>query len=175
MKNYSELHQALGDLLADHSLAEVHGLLTGLRCSGSRASHSEMTDQISAQFMSSPSGAQRQVIETLVADIDTALRDSDLGFQVMIPADNTPVSERTASLAQWCTGFLAGFGLSGRFQESELGEEVRELLADLSRISVLDEEIPEDDDNEADFTEIVEYVRMSAMLIYTECSAGPVH
>ena len=71
--------------------------------------------------------------------------------------------------------FLSGFGVTGCYQDSELSEEVREVLTDLAKISALDLEVPDSDENEGDLLEIIEYVRMSAMMIYLESARKSVH
>ena len=56
-----------------------------------------------------------------------------------------------------------------------MSDDLRELLADLSNIANLDEEVPEDEDNEGDLIEIEEYVRMSALLVFAECAVAVSH
>jgi len=120
-------------------------------------------------------GAELEVLVQLQGEIADSLQDTELGFQPLLPDDEVPVADRTLALGQWCGGFLAGFGLAGRFQEADLSEDLRELLTDLGKIASLDEDIPDDEDNETDLVEIVEYVRMSALLIFTECVSSAVH
>ena len=70
---------------------------------------------------------------------------------------------------------MSGFGVTGRYQESELSEEIREVLTDLAKISALDVEVPNSNENEGDLLEIIEYVRMSAIMLYLESTKKSVH
>ena len=67
------------------------------------------------------------------------------------------------------------FGMTGRYEEGELGQDLREVFEDMVRISALSEEIPEDDDYEGDLVEIGEYVRMAALLAFAECARQELH
>jgi uncharacterized protein YgfB (UPF0149 family) len=165
----------LGSLGVQQGGSEVHGLITGLLAAGAKMKASTVLDTLAEWLEADIDGAEQAVLLQLYEEISTSLLDTDLGFEPLLPDDDDPVAERTLALGQWSSGFLAGFGLTGRFQEADLSDDLRELLADLGKIASLDEEIPDDEDNEADLVEIVEYVRMSAMLIYTECIASAVH
>lgn len=107
--------------------------------------------------------------------ITEGLSDVDFGFQLLLPDDQVGLNSRRQALSDWCRGFLAGFGLTGRFQDAELSEEVQELLRDFGQIAQVEEELPEDDDNESDLTEISEYVRMGAIMCFTDCATKAVH
>ena len=107
--------------------------------------------------------------------IETGLGDEDFGFQLLLPDEEQDINHRRVGLSDWCRGFLTGFGLTGRFQQSELSDEVQELLRDFSQISQVEDDMPEDDDNESDLIEITEYVRMGAIMTFTDCATKAVH
>ena len=155
--------------------SEVHGLVTGLLAAGSKMKAPLVLDTLAEWLETSIEGAEQAVLLQLYEEIVVSLQDAELSFEPLLPDDDDPVAERTLALGQWCSGFLAGFGLAGRFGDADLGEDLRELLSDLGKIAALDDEIPDDEDNETDLVEIVEYVRMSAMLIFTECVARAIH
>jgi uncharacterized protein len=86
----------------------------------------------------------------------------------LLPDDDAPLARRAEALAQWCQGFLYGFGSVAGTQRN-LPAQVDEVLKDLtqiSRASAGDSE-PTDDDEE-DYVEIVEYVRVGAQLVHDE-------
>ncbi|MFT4633196.1 MAG: hypothetical protein ACI8PP_000139 [Candidatus Pseudothioglobus sp.] len=173
--SYIRLIACLRSLGVPQGGSEVHGLITGLLAAGAKMKASMVLDMLAEWLETSIDGAEQAVLLQVYEEISASLQDGDLGFEPLLPDDDEPVAERTSALGQWCSGFLAGFGLAGRFQDADLSDDLRELLTDLGRIASLDEEIPNDEDNETDLVEIVEYVRMSAMLIFTECLASAVH
>jgi hypothetical protein len=65
--------------------------------------------------------------------------------------------------------------MTGRFQQADLEKEVAEVMGDFAQISKLTDEVPEAEENESDLMEISEYVRMSALLVYTECTKRSIH
>ena len=111
-----------------------------------------------------------------------ALRGDELEFAPLLPDDDSPLAERTIAMAQWCQGFLYGFGVSTADQssgqvsgkrDSKLSPEIREVLHDfaqLARATVGEVEPTEEDEN--DYAEIVEYLRVGAQLIHDELQRG---
>ena len=91
---------------------------------------------------------------------------SDFDFSLIIPSDDESIAERVEAVSLWCSGFLSGYGESGRQLSSDDASDVKEALLDLSRIASMSGEVPEGEENESDLTEIVEFVRISTLLIF---------
>lgn len=96
------------------------------------------------------------------------LEDNQLNFMPLLPDDEDPLIARLGSLAEWCSGFLAGFGTSGSRKVEDFNEEVLDALRDIQQISQVDSEIEEEEEGEAAYFEVLEYVRMAALMIFTE-------
>lgn len=159
--------------------SEVHGLITGWICAGSRWDANDREATLSGWLSLDLDKAESRILEDLYRTISEGLVDQEFGFLILMPDDEANVNDRSFAVSAWCSGFLAGFGMTGRYQDSELSEDVSEVLTDLGRIAslstALPEEVPEDEENEADLIEISEYVRMSALLVFTECGQRSVH
>ncbi|MBT4605776.1 MAG: UPF0149 family protein, partial [Thiotrichales bacterium] len=95
------------------------------------------------------------------------LNDAELHFQLLLPEEVSLV-ERTEALAAWCEGFLYGYGIAVANRKENPGETERELLQDLMEISRASFEGEESDEDEMDFIQIVEHIRMGALLLYEE-------
>jgi len=174
---FVSVSESLSGFNSGPNASELHGLLTGWLCAGSNWSESDPPRQLGDWLVGDGDLPQllTQLVSELVAEIYRDLQDPDFGFQLLLPDDELEISLRQKHLSLWCSGFLSGFGMTGRFQESELVDEVAEVFGDLARIAGLDEEVPEDEENEADLMEIGEYVRISALMVFTECANKPVH
>ena len=98
----------------------------------------------------------------------TQLADPDLGFGLLLPDDERPVAERAEALLGWCRGFLGGFGLSAG-EKPPLSDEAREALDDLSKIAASRLAYDDPDGDEAAFVEVAEFVRVAALLLYSDC------
>ncbi|MFT4798997.1 MAG: hypothetical protein ACJAXW_001580 [Candidatus Azotimanducaceae bacterium] len=155
------------------SASEVHGFITGWISSG--AVWDSATEVFEQALETTLQGTLAKAATQTAEDVKTGLADMDFGFQVLLPEDENAINNRRVGLSEWCRGFLSGFGLTGRFQDAELSDEAKELLADFAQISQVDDEIPEDDENESDLTEITEYVRIGAVMIFTDCASKAVH
>lgn len=172
---YSEIQQQLAGEQIDQPAAELHGLVTGWVCAGAQWDQRERLNALHEHYGANVSDAFQDILNRLHASIVSGLRDEGLGFRLLLPADDLPVNARTRAVSDWCGGFLAGFGMTGRYRDDELAGELREVFQDLARIAAISEDVPDDDDNEVDLTEIIEYVRMAALMVFTECAHHAVH
>jgi uncharacterized protein YgfB (UPF0149 family) len=157
--------------------AECHGLLCGLVCRDASRSVGDYLDHLEAmQLLVQPSGALGEIISELFDGTVRQMEDEELGFELWLPSDDEPLEERTIALAQWCSGFMAGLASAGPLDS--LSEEGAEAIEDLQQIARAEisgppgnaEELEED---EAAFVEIVEYVRVVALMMH-EDFRGPV-
>ena len=66
-------------------------------------------------------------------------------------------------------GYTQYLCLSGR--KEDLSEETKQVLRDFANVSAMQadmQDLEDSNDNEADLTELVEYARLSAMMLYSE-------
>lgn len=173
--SFDELKRWSERLGIPHHPSEVHGLIAGWICSGANWQQDSARATLAGWLDASIESADFALLEALHSEALAGLEDDDFGFRIKIPDDAAPLNERTRATSQWCSGFLAGFGMTGRYQEQDLNADISEVFADLQQISRVVDEVPDDDENEADLIEIGEYVRMSALLIFTECANKAVH
>ena len=170
---FEQLDELLSQANAEAGGSEVHGFASGWIASGSSWNNAQVS--FIETFQIEPKPALLETLEEMAKDIETSLADVDFGFGLLLPGESSLINARRQALSNWCRGFLTGFGLTGRFQDAELSEEVQELLRDFAQIAQVNEEIPEDDENESDLTEITEYVRMGAIMSFTDCASKAVH
>jgi len=166
-------------------LAECHGVLCGMICSEDGSSANKFLDYLaSLQLTVEPGTGLYDIMLEAVTSTHDQLDDDDLGFRLWLPDDDQSLDQRTDALAQWCTGFLAGLGMQGNLPD--LSPEASEALEDVQQIAraalsepvgaeesaVTTSETPDAaDPNEEDekaFFEIVEYVRVVALLLREE-------
>jgi yecA family protein len=173
----TELEELLYRIDATMGAAEAHGALCGMLCARGTIELSEWIDHVI--------GEQEQGNDLLhdVVHKMSELHQSTLemvndptgDFKLLLMDDDDPLPERVEALAAWCEGFIYGLAAGGIQEGSELPEDAAELLKDMVEISraghdVDDAGVEESDDNddEAAYMEIEEYVRMGVLLIYEE-------
>jgi len=160
--------------------AECHGSLCGLLCATEMVQGAAWVNQVlNGQWGLSEAEVDpaqqavdaetRDLLLSLYEETAAQLDDPEYGFSPLLPDDDVPMAQRVAALSRWCQGFLLGLGLGGVQEQSGLSEESREVLQDFVEISRLGSgEGGEGDEDETAYAEIVEYVRMAALLIYEE-------
>lgn len=173
---HDELAQSLQQLSMGVGASELHGSLAGYLCAGGRGHRDRWLadlalEELAEAVADSPDRSLfEHVYDVLLVDLD----DPELGFDPLLPDDDCPLEERATALVDWCRGFLGGVGLSGADLSAGLSGELGEVLHDFGRIAAanFDEGDSVEDDEEA-YAEVVEYVRVGALLVRTELSRVP--
>lgn len=157
-------------------LAESHGLLCGLVCRESCGNVGDYLRQLAAmRLVVDPDDALHAALTEAWQSTLAQFDDDEFAFSLWLPDDEEPLEERAVALARWCSGFLAGIGSGG--QLDALSQEAREAIGDLQEIARAELSAPlgdekENEEDEAAYTEIVEYVRVVA-LVLREDFRGP--
>lgn len=166
---------------ADISPTEAHGMLAGLLCGRPdavsevwvRLLYTEsMTESDANALQLSVPEELNQVLDALYQSTSVQLISGDFDFKLLLPADDYPLAERAYALAEWSRGFLFGFGVSDQRSYDSLPDDVSEMLRDYSDIAQLEHQDADagaedgGEDEERAYFELVEYVRMGAMMIY---------
>jgi uncharacterized protein YgfB (UPF0149 family) len=150
-------------------LAECHGLLCGLLCRDSSVTADDFLHNLAAlQLVVSPGAALGSALVEALESTRQQFDDEEMGFVLWLPDDEEPLEERAVALAQWCSGFLTGLASGG--QLGALSTDSKEAIEDLQEIAraVISSSQPTDKEREADegaYTEIVEYVRVVALMM----------
>ena len=184
----SELAFAANAATSELSPAELHGTVCGIQCAKLRVKHQGRTNPVDAEIdedanWADESDARQDDVLPLddylslvgadaVENADALLRfaqiaqeellSDDLRFMPLLPDDESPVELRVEALAEWCAAFLAGFAALGQMTCSE---EEEEILEDLAAISSADIDGLEAEEAERLYAEIVEYIRVTVLLL----------
>jgi uncharacterized protein len=166
--DYVTKAQLLLDNGVDNSLAAIHGLVTGLLCSGNPEADPEDVGQL-LQPPQIFSNLIRKFLQQLANVSKEQLSSPEYEFEPLLPPDENTLPERVVALAEWCDGFTVGFAAAYFLPESRLGAEVREILADFAQFAGMADSVNDlSDQDEVDYMELVEYVRMAAIMVYQQ-------
>ena len=166
-------HQQLMTLLNQcdftATASEIHGLLTGL-VSGGMSQHSDdhqahLADLFNNGALLEPklSNAVSELLALIFAQIDS----DDMSFQLMLLDEEETLSDQATELVNWVQYFLVGFGLNKKDLKSA-SNELREIIEDLTHITHLETDMEESNEAYADFYEIIEFIRIAAILCHQE-------
>jgi uncharacterized protein YgfB (UPF0149 family) len=168
--NFDDFCNLIAPLGAINSPSELHGLLCGKLSGGAELTEIRwLLDAVEfLDFTQAPDERVREALTNLYHVSLQQLRDG-FGLKLVLPDDDTALSQRTATLGQWCYGFLTGFGSAGK-TDRLLNEDAEDGLRDLAAISQIAVE-DGDESDEADYTDVSEYVRQVAASLFLEYAA----
>lgn len=170
--DYDTINTRLQAIGLEISAAEAHGLVTGLICGNFDQSLRLMGQELLPQKQVDDREYRESKAELtqMHAVINEQLRDAELGFRLLLPAESAGIAGRATALVNWCQGFMYGFGVSVREGERKLSPDAQEALQDLGEFTRLDTlAISEDDEEEQEaLTELEEYMRVAVMTIHQD-------
>lgn len=164
---HEQLTDRLQALAIPVAVDYLHGVLAGLACAGINPESPHWALQLGECLADVDVAAHHEMLAALHTLCERELTATDLSFQPLLPDSEEFLSLRALALSQWCDGFISGF-VAGQF---ELSAEDQETLNDLAAITQLDSSDeynnPENaNDNERDFFELNEYVRMAVITLH---------
>ncbi len=152
--------------------SEVHGALCGWLAGGGSDDARWLNNVFADDALPAPSPDGE--LDQLRQSSAEQFTDRDFGFELLLPDDDASLSERSNALFDWCRGFLGGFGLAAG-GDPPLSEEGREALADIANLAAASAQDDGDDEDEAAYAEIEEFVRVAVLLLHGDCVMGPRH
>lgn len=165
---FDQLEASLDRANAAMNPAESHGLLCGMLCAAGRLDEELWLRQVleDADLRKQSVHACRRALLGLAEATLNQLNDPALEFRLLLPDEEDSLTSRTAGLVDWSHGFLLGLGLGGISDPVELPADVAEIIGDIWEISRADlDGGAQGEDEENALAELVEYVRMSVLLV----------
>ena len=173
---YDEINDALKRISVEQDAAEVHGALCGLFCTvngldapfwlNNTLTNTPEEDAYTVDALASES---RSLLTQLFNATEKQLAGEDFDFQLFLPDDNSGLYARIEALSNWCQGFLFGLSKGGLTDPDGLPGELPEIVKDIVEISRAESyELDDDAQDEKDFMELVEFVRVAIQLFVGE-------
>lgn len=167
MPGYASVNQLLTQQGVGLTPAEMHGLISGILCGGNRdSSWQPLVHDLTNEGLAFSQNLGKSLRQLHAATAD-ALEDEGFLFQLYIPeGEDVSVFDRADALAGWVNHFLLGLGVTQPRLDKIKGE-TGEAIADLRNIAQLGYDEDEDlEELEMSLEEIIEYVRVAALLCY---------
>ncbi len=154
--------------------SELHGVLTGLICAGFEFEDQNYVVMLHDLFNEGEGfpSAVKKALKQMYSELWSGILDDSYSFNLLLPDDDDSIAERGHALSVWVQGFNLGFGLQQK-DSPVVSDEVKEVLTDFGEIANLSDEMEEDEDTEQAYFEIAEYVRISALLCFSELATPP--
>jgi uncharacterized protein YgfB (UPF0149 family) len=166
---YTELADALERLGSPEEASEYHGTLCGALCVQDAAEFNPV-DLIDADLEEyRPDATAEALLKHLGIRTLKALTSSDMNFAPLLPGDELPLATRVQALTLWCQGFLYGLSSRKKIDLANCSEELREIVHDLAQFTQAGLEAGDNEEiEETAYTELVEYIRVGAQLVFLE-------
>jgi len=186
LMQFDEMQAVVDGVSMGICVAELHGYQTGLLVFDLNLSAEQWWLLLQEDY---PAGSNTDVdsedqamLYELLQLTGQSLANDELGFTLLLPADEDSLFERVIALSEWCAGFLSGIQRALTLVEPSLmtamqeNPQIHEILKDISAIwqaQALDVETTEAvQETEADFTAISEHVRIAAMTVFVEIAVS---
>ena len=172
LPDYDQVNDAIRGVPSEFNAAEFHGQLCGLLCTCDRLQLQDcLLVSLPEIAPSSLSPLSHELFQVLLDHSQSALGGEDFGFQLLLPDDTAGLAARLEALATWCQGFLFGISHAGVSDIQALPGELPEIVEDILSISRAENfalENEDEDEAEAAYMELVEYLRVGVQLFSEE-------
>lgn len=169
--SYAELASIFADIHLNANPSQIHGLLCGYLCGPSRDLET-LWDAIFGKQERVPSLLDR--LQEWLEIIYQQLNEFSFDVTLVLPDDDEDINIRAEALGSWCQGFLQGLEKQSIPIKNRPESETTEALNDIIEISKISfGEIPTNDEDESAYFELVEYVRLSVVMIFQDLKADP--
>jgi uncharacterized protein YgfB (UPF0149 family) len=170
--DHNEVEAALRGSGSSWSAAQAHGLLCSrLAVLGKEGGPDWFSLILQANDTANRShGDDLALLDDLYSDTYRQLSERQSEFIPLLPGDSETASVIATALAEWCEGFLHGLvsDVKGESLKKKLAAEpLSDIIKDMLEMTraVADDD---DEDNAAALTELIEYLRVAAQLVYEE-------
>jgi len=173
---YDEINDALKRISVEQDAAEAHGALCGLFCTVNGLTASFWLDnsltntpEDDVYTVDALNSESRSLLTQLFTATEKQLSGHEFEFELFLPDDNSGLFARVESLSNWCQGFLLGLSQGGLTDPDGLPGELPEIVKDIVEISRAESyELDDETQDEKDFMELVEFVRVAIQLFVDE-------
>lgn len=171
LPDFDLVSDAVRSLNQDFSAAELHGQLCGLLCTVSGV---DLTTWLHPCF---PEAGEMErwpvntleLLNDILKTTENQIKSADFEFNLLLPDDSASIDSRIETLGQWCQGFLLGISQGGVTDIKTLPGDLPELIEDMiniGRVNSYDQ--GNENEDEASYLELVEYVRVGVQLFREE-------
>lgn len=143
----------------DLSPTELHGIGSGLAAADGAIGAAEIAEMIGTLR---PNACDASPLYDLAQSLIEEMDDPNLGFQPFLATDEPSLNLQLNELKIWIDGFIEGFV---HIASSDPPDDIVELISDFSDIVDLDPVKTDDNESELQFLQVLEHVRIGALLI----------
>lgn len=162
--DYEQFDHQLFVASTPFSPAYIHGMISAMLCVGQ--SWQQVGKSIEKEFeVFAQPGVINELFNALLINTKKDLENNERSFKLMLPHDDESLGQRVEAITNWCEGFLQGIANTHEAVKVADDPLIKEALADIEQIKEASLDVYDNEENEKDFMEIVEFVKVSVLLI----------
>lgn len=168
---FDDVSHLLAQTDSDATPSEIHGLLCGFICVGSRLNGKFWLDILLKQLTNTrySTTAKQELILNMYDAIGRQLSGLSDKFSLLLPLESASLLEKAKALSEWCQGFSYSLSLTSNPSGEYVSEEVHDVLHSIAEVADLNlDDIEMDEKDAAAYHQVVSYVESSVTLIYSE-------
>ncbi|MBV1881668.1 MAG: UPF0149 family protein [Pseudomonadales bacterium] len=173
-RDYDEINAILDEMGSLIRASEFHGVICGQLSAGLQQSVGQwwLGMKIHFDIKRDPAPGDKAILLGLYELTQRELRDDQFGFMPVLPDDDYSLTDKVQALSSWCQGFLQGFGHGGALKDSDIEEDIKATLHDFAEVARVEAEIESSEEEEVNYSELLEYVRVACVMVYGEYGLG---
>jgi len=171
---YQTFIEGIASLALPISGSELHGVMCGYLCAG--ATKKGETYLRALMGTKQDDAAKRIAILALFGVYTVSqqqITNLNFEFHLMLPDEQTPLSDRAQAFTEWCEGFTQGMTMAGIRDDQLEEDEAKEAMQHLAEFAELDYEgLQAGEEDERALMEVYEYARMAVLHIYSDLQSS---
>lgn len=170
LPDFYQLEDALYRVDAGFSASEVHGMACGVLVVDNTAEHAAWSAHVlkgdAQDVFLQEAGRDLKQLHTATVE---SLNANQMHFDLCLPNEQDPITERVEALQKWCQGFAFGLAASGLKSMDELPDDPKDWVQDVIKIgAATDLDLDENNESETAYTELLEYLRVGVLMMNEE-------
>lgn len=173
LPDYDNFIDAIAMLALPISGSELHGVMCGYLCAGAIQEGETYLRGLMGNKTDQHLRGVALALFGVFAVSQQQLQNFDFEFQLLLPDDEAPLSERAQAFSEWCEGFTQGVTLAGVGYEQLDDDEAQEALQHMTEFAQLDyHALNIDEGDERALVDVTEYARMAVLRIHGDLLAS---
>ena len=150
--------------------SEFHGFIIGMISSRGREFSAEELNIWLKEYLGCSLGPELSAVIQIVVEqgVESLGEYSNFEFEIALPDEDSSLNQQVMALSEWCAGFVSASEKCGVSSEKFGNPIIEETIQDFRRISEISEDIGDSNENESDYTQLLEFARVGALTIYSE-------
>lgn len=167
LPNYDDFVELIAVLSLSQSASELHGMMCGYLCAGADSQGEAYLRALSGSKKDEATRAVTLAMFSIYTVSQQQINNFDFEFELLLPDDDQPLSERALAFSEWCEGFTQGLTMSGIDLDQFYDEEAQEALQHLMEFAELDcDTMDIEEEDEKALMEVSEYARMAVIRLH---------